>query len=167
VLYKIPSSRVIVFEPSPQNFACLKENIVRNGFADRCTALEKAVSKDSEPKTLFISSSTVNPSLITKNKVVGESQVACTTLEQIFADFNIKTCDLLKIDCEGSEYDILMNTPKAIFERIPHIRLEWHTVPNVSIDDLAKFLTGMGYAVEWSAKPTMADEGFLTAHRTK
>jgi len=34
--------------------------------------------------------------------------------------------DILKLNCEGAEYDILLNSPDEIFESINSIRLEYH-----------------------------------------
>ena len=34
--------------------------------------------------------------------------------------------DILKIDCEGAEFEILYNLPQEYFKRIEKIRLEYH-----------------------------------------
>jgi FkbM family methyltransferase len=39
-----------------------------------------------------------------------DTMVQGTTLDEIFGAFHIEKCDLLKIDCEGAEYDILFHT---------------------------------------------------------
>ena len=57
-------------------------------------------------------------------KVGEEIQVQSITLENIIEKNKIKKCNLLKMDCEGAEYDILMNIPEKILEKIDNITLE-------------------------------------------
>ena len=49
-------------------------------------------------------------------------------LKDVFDSNNIKQCDLLKIDTEGSEYDILYNLPDEYYKKIKRIYLEHHNV---------------------------------------
>jgi hypothetical protein len=37
--------------------------------------------------------------------------------------------DLLKLDCEGCEYDIITATPNEWYDRIVSIVYEWHKIP--------------------------------------
>lgn len=37
--------------------------------------------------------------------------------------------DLLKIDCEGGEYEIILTTPNECYNRIGAIVYEWHKTP--------------------------------------
>lgn len=37
--------------------------------------------------------------------------------------------DLLKIDCEGGEYEIIPPTPNECYDRIGSIVYEWHKTP--------------------------------------
>lgn len=50
---------------------------------------------------------------------------------------------LVKIDCEGGEYDILLNTPAAAFARIDEMRLEYHEGP---VSQLRARLARLGFA---------------------
>jgi len=36
--------------------------------------------------------------------------------------------DLLKLDCEGAEYDILFSAEAAVYDRINSVRMEYHLV---------------------------------------
>lgn len=165
VLSKFPAARVIAFEPNKENFDCLSQNIAMNHFSSHCTAVEKAVAGTAGPRTFFISSSSVNGSIVTHTKTVGETQVQCLTLQDVLSEYAIATCDLLKIDCEGGEYEILMKAPPEVYANINNILLEWHAVPGVGADDLSSFLSAQGYTVQLSPKSTTHSEGFLTARK--
>jgi hypothetical protein len=64
-------------------------------------------------------------------------KVASRTLDQIFSEFGIDRCKLLKIDCEGSEYEILYSA--KCLNRISNIRGEFH---------MNKTLAAKGYSIE-------------------
>ena len=46
-------------------------------------------------------------SLVAKEHLGTTVEVQCRSLDDIFARNDVTRCDLLKLDCEGSEYDIL------------------------------------------------------------
>ncbi|MDP1710367.1 MAG: FkbM family methyltransferase [candidate division WWE3 bacterium] len=75
--------------------------------------------------------------------------VDCVTLKDIFKKHSLETLDLLKLDCEGAEYEILYETPPEILKRIKEIRLEYHLLPakRANPDDLTDFLCRHGFAL--------------------
>lgn len=54
--------------------------------------------------------------------------------------------DLLKLDCEGAEWDIFQE-PRA-FERIRNIRLEYHLIQGHSVEDLERVMTYLGFRID-------------------
>ncbi len=49
------------------------------------------------------------------------------TIPQIIKKYSLNQIDLLKLDCEGAEYDILLNLPNEILEnKIASIVMEYH-----------------------------------------
>lgn len=49
----------------------------------------------------------------------------CITLDELFIDLHIEGCRLLKIDCEGAEYDILYNSHMSL-NRTSYLVGEFH-----------------------------------------
>ena len=93
------------------------------------------------------------------------SEVAAFTLEEIFDREKIESCDLLKLDCEGAEYEILLNAPANVLRRVSRISLEYHLGMNSHQPaELSAFLRTQGFAV--SCEPPLdAESGYLYAAR--
>jgi hypothetical protein len=89
-------------------------------------------------------------------KVVVDS----VTLPEIFEANDVATCHVLKIDCEGGEYEILLGLSPDILRRIERIVGEWHPPPaggkNLGFRQLGEFLEAHGFLVE--PNPRMSQE---------
>src|SRR5262249_44349858 len=54
--------------------------------------------------------------------------------------------DLLKLDCEGAEWDILKDVEG--FRRVGLVRMEYHLTDGRSLDDLTMQATRLGFCIE-------------------
>ena len=87
-------------------------------------------------------------------------------LADLFHEHAIERCDLLKIDCEGAEYDILLQSDASVLDKIRHIVLEYHDgVTAYAHTDLAAFLRQHGYRVAVRRNQAHDDLGYLYAWR--
>lgn len=48
------------------------------------------------------------------------------SLARILSDHHIQRCDLVKIDCEGCEYRLLLNASRLTLRRIRRLAIEYH-----------------------------------------
>ena len=62
--------------------------------------------------------------------------------------------DLLKIDCEGAEWDFMRDP--ALFAQVGTIRMEYHLVDGRSLDDVHRLAAGVGFEVTH----LVANDGF-------
>lgn len=74
-------------------------------------------------------------------------RVKMRSLGQFLQDNHIERVDLLKLDCEGAEYDILFGLQEEDFARIPRIAMETHVTEKFRMEDMLDFLRGKGYIV--------------------
>ena len=88
------------------------------------------------------------------------------TLEDALKKAGFAHCDLLKVDCEGGEYDIFFHTPEETLRKIDRIAMEYHDgcTPH-SHSELADFLRGHGFSITLRTNPVHRHIGFLTAVR--
>ena len=85
---------------------------------------------------------------------------------QIFDNNNITNCDFLKLDCEGSEYEIIKNLPTEYFKKIKKMIIEYHmadTHPEL-LTELMEVLKSQQYKLE--IKTLFSDIGFIYAIRS-
>jgi len=118
-----PPIRVFAVEPEPHNIAFLKKNIADNPTTGTITVIENAVwHKAGKAK---ISNRGGNASLFKHPKNGGYTEIDTITIADIFDKYQIKEADVMKIDIEGAEYDLLINTPDDILKRIKYLTLEF------------------------------------------
>jgi len=141
--------QVYSYEPSEENFKILKRNIRLNNLHN-IYPFKLAVSKKKGRRILFLNENPAeNSFFVKKGKKV---MVDTITLKGILDSNNISSCDLLKIDCEGAEYEILFNTPKNYIKKIKNICLEYHD--NYDVKKLKNFLEDNGFSILLDKKKT-------------
>lgn len=123
-----PQIRIHAFEPVPENYRHLTRNLERNQVRN-VVAHHLAVTRDGRRFPMlahFHSNSGSASGCYQDLRANGccHYEVASTTLDAIFADHGIDRCRLLKIDCEGAEHEILLNT--SVLGRIEWLSGEFH-----------------------------------------
>lgn len=127
-------AKVYAFEPVPQLYKRLVQNIERNQFANRVTALPCALT-DSEGRAELIvtdalggGQSTMVPAFAQRLQlpVTDRIQVECTTLPEVLKKYDIPSVRLCKIDAEGSEFRILSKLSHSDLDRIQGFTMEYH-----------------------------------------
>lgn len=138
----IHGKAVFAYEPDKRNIAKLEENIKINNL-NNLHYFEKVVNGTGEDVIFYFSDNASENSLFEKNKKLPHAEVKGITLENIFKTNNIETCNFLKLDCEGAEYEILGTLPKEYYKKINKITLEYHDhlVKGNSLRDLIFVLT--------------------------
>jgi FkbM family methyltransferase len=121
-----PGVHVHAFEPLPDTFAQLQRNIAANGVSN-VTAWNLAVTGDGREVVLFNDAANSGGSTMHG----GGEPIRCpsTTLAAIFRDHVPGRCALLKVDCEGAEYEMLADAPELA--RVDHLRGEFHMYPHM------------------------------------
>jgi FkbM family methyltransferase len=107
--------KIFSFEPVPENFEGLKENI-RINDSKNITPLQVAISDRKGTKNLFISENSGGHSFYESiSRGSGKKvKVSTISLNDFIKENKIKKVDYLKMDCEGAEYSILFSCYKKI-----------------------------------------------------
>jgi len=138
---------IFCFEPIKDNFDLLVSNIQINNLSN-IHYFNKAIFNENKPTRIYLNSSDQ-----AAHSIFGHGNnfvdIDTTTLSEVMDSNRIKMCNLLKLDCEGSEYEILQSTPDDYFNRIQKICLEYHILENnfEPLNLLKSRLTSLGYKV--------------------
>jgi FkbM family methyltransferase len=160
-----PAARIFCYEPEERNFDLLSHNISLNELEERVSVHQCAVASTEGPRELAVADSLSNSFHLAPEKA-SHQEVDCTTLKAIFAEHRLESIDLLKMNCEGAEYEIIESCSDTELQRISNIRLEYH---NLRADgrnghSLMRFLQSKGYRIERFTS-YLKTSGFIWAAR--
>ena len=116
------AKRVIAVEPFPINYNSAKKNIATNNLSDKIHLLHAGCSDKDGSITI---NSSQKGGISSLNKTENGTKISLITLEDILEKFNIKSA-ILKIDCEGCEYDVILSTSKRTLQKFTDIFIEYH-----------------------------------------
>ncbi|MBX3027484.1 FkbM family methyltransferase [bacterium] len=139
------AARVLAFEPFPESFALLQRNAARNRL-DAIQPIPLAIAGQAGTRELHMQGRHGVHSLFgTSGEAV---RIECITLADALARYDVARCDFLKLDCEGAEYEILLDAPSDAYARIRRIALEYHDwITDHHHDELVRRLAAEGFAV--------------------
>jgi FkbM family methyltransferase len=126
-----PVLKVFAFEPFPTNFWNCAENLQLNGVRNVVLS-PNAIANDhrllkmaTDPHNSGGASAIV--STFESNGIV--SDIPSMTLDEVFSVHEIGRCKLLKIDCEGMEYEILLGA--RVLDKVEYLAGEFHASPSL------------------------------------
>ncbi len=145
------AGRVLSYEPFPPNYDLLRENIALNK-AENIEVYNVAVGGKAGKSVLFLPDNDSFVGRVSLHPGRGTRTVECAsiTLDQVLLDNNLDAIDLLKIDCQGAEYEILYSADTETLRRVQQIITEceqYDDPPEWSIKALSAHLQNQGFKV--------------------
>lgn len=163
-----PNSKIFSFEPFPESFALMQENLKLNTIKN-VQVFEQAVGASSGELILDLTSGEplqFQSFLEDVANIKKSLSVNSISLVDALARLEIESCDLLKMDCEGAEYPILFGAPDSALKHIQRIVMEYHdNLIEHNHKDLTHFLNDRGFQVETFPNPVHQHLGYLRAIR--
>ena len=139
-----PEVEIHVFEPFPKNAAQMGKNLLLNP-GRRVQVHSEAVADKTGVATLYFTPG--DDSGCSLNEAKGQScSVNVVSVNDLFRICGIEKCDLLKMDCEGSELAILTAMSPGLLAKIGAVIMEYH-VPE-ELDALSGILSRAGFKCE-------------------
>src|SRR5262245_40633976 len=164
-----PRGTVHAFEPLPDTFTRLDDHVRMNGVTN-VQASQEAIASAEGTLTLY-----TETGLTGQHRTAGDPskaaeavfRVPATTLARAFAERGIARCDLLKIDCEGAEFEIVLGLDPDVLGRVSRIVLEYHDhVTTHTHEELVRYLEQQGFEVRVRPNPAWKQLGFLYAEKS-
>jgi FkbM family methyltransferase len=139
-----PGVKIHAFEPFPKNAEQLNKNLQLNP-AGQVVLHQAAVSDQTREMELYFMPG--DDSGCTLNEIKGQScPVKAIGVNDLFATCGVTECDLLKMDCEGSELSILRAASPKMLAAIRAIIMEYH-VPD-EVETILGILSDAGFKCE-------------------
>jgi len=143
---KYPNIKIYAYEAHPVNYECLLENIKLNEV-DNVIPFNNAVfSKTGRKLNITLDLGNTGSSSLYVNNVKNSCDIETISFDDIVLNNNIEKIKLLKIDCEGAEYEIIESSNKMKELEIENFSAEIHTFminhnknPNKLIDLIHTF----------------------------
>jgi len=108
-----PEGSVFAVEPDRTNLELLNENVTANGFADRVTAINKAISSGSTQKYLKKSEKHNLHTVVDVEPTHGDyNTIECTTVDKFSSEF--EPPDFIRMDIEGHELHVFRGMKSTI-----------------------------------------------------
>jgi FkbM family methyltransferase len=126
-----PALKVFAFEPFPANFRNCAENLQINSVTNvvlspnAITNDSRLLSMATDPHNSGGASAVVKT--FESNGIV--TDLASMTLDEVFLVHEIGRCKLMKIDCEGMEYEILLGA--RVLDKVEYLAGEFHASPSL------------------------------------
>jgi FkbM family methyltransferase len=127
IYFALKGARLTIgLEPFPKNYEMAKKNILINQLSDRIILSLGGCASDNRYVTIdpqYESSTTSNVQDF-ENGI----KVALTSLNGILENNNFREDEeiVLKMDCEGCEYETILSADQKILQRFKQIQVEYH-----------------------------------------
>ncbi|MBI3639020.1 MAG: FkbM family methyltransferase [Thaumarchaeota archaeon] len=119
------AKRVIGLEPFPKNYELAKKNASSNNLSDKITLILAGCA--SQIGQIVIDpeyGSNIESQLVKSSK---GTTIPLLTLQEIVKKYDVPDDSILKMDCEGCEYESIISAPDTTLQRFSHILIEYHT----------------------------------------
>jgi len=148
---RAPAAVILAVEPNPETFRLLIENIRLNHLTGRVSAINAAIAAFSGSVHL----ESVEHSLGTRIALEGQGNVdaRAETLEGLLTEGQLEAIDLLKIDCEGTEFSVFGSLSANTLGRIKALVCEYHPVHGHDVRELDTILRKAGFRVRRPNSP--------------
>jgi FkbM family methyltransferase len=150
-----PSARCFVFEPAPDTFSYLRRNIEQNGLSARVTAQEAAVAGHAGEASMDLGTPVASGHrhISFGAKGARTATVPVKAFAEVIESVG-SAVDILKLDCEGSEYSIVEETSVADWSAVRRVVMEYHPEEPARLLALVTRMQGFGFRLvgQWRWK---------------
>ena len=146
VFAQLPDTTCVAYEASPTTFEYLLNNIRRNEGTERVTVVNSAVTNHDGVAALR--STTIADGAASIISSLGEGTeviVSAISFDRVVDEQG--PFALVKLDCEGAEYGIVMDSLRKSWESVHHVVLEYHPVAGHSWAELERRFNDLGLEV--------------------
>lgn len=146
--------RIIVLEPSRNNFLQLTKNLKINRLDSSITAIHAAIGTREGAATLDTSKDgdgyfLADSGIVRNLRDVSHEECRITTMNALTTENGIELIDILKIDIEGSEYELFADSKsfELIRNKVRVVLMEIHDLDQAHNRTIIKELAGADFEI--------------------
>jgi FkbM family methyltransferase len=159
-----PRASIMAYEPSAVTADYLRRNIAQNQVADRVQVFESALAATTG--TAVFSDNGAGSGLNSLRSGHGsegvETEVPTVSFDEAVASAPAPI-DVVKIDCEGGEYDLVLGSSADSWSSVQRVVVEFHPVPGHGWTELRERFEAVGLRVQQES--TLAGYGCVWLSR--
>lgn len=141
-----PDAEIHCYEPFPENYTQLTTNIQKCGL-QRIHIHQKGVANTNRRATLYIHGSNSGAhSIFPVDRLSKTDEITLINLSEVLCNTSTGRCDLIKLDCEGAEYEIIKSIDHDLASKIQGVMYEVHH-DKYNPQELVSHLETLGYQV--------------------
>ena len=158
---RLGARTVLAYEPNGAAFGCLQRNVEANRLFGTVKPRRLAVSAVAGQNAKIPAAPSVYNRIASEEATGNLEIVRTTSLAEILAHDATSGIDLLKLDCEGAEYGILLGAAPSDIGRVREIRMEYHCGQET---ELKRHLEDAGFEITFF-RPDSPSTGNIWARR--
>lgn len=146
---RAPSGQVYAIEACRENFSLLEENVRGNVFRN-IRYFHLALADADKMVKLYHNLIAGNWGHTTSKRISDVTEeVPANSLQSFMSAHKIARCDYMRLNCEGAEFEIILNTPAEMLQKIKLILILYHEdlADRYCKADLVKYLSDSGFKV--------------------
>lgn len=158
-----PEATIDCFEPSPDTCEYLRRNIEANGNGERISAHQKALAGETGFAVFDLQGAGSGHNHIAFDDRIDGSGVRVETLS--FDDAVAAArgpVSVIKMDCEGGEYDLVYKSSKENWASVQRLVLEYHEMPGETWEELRAWFASVGLHVLRDERSPIAGTAWLS-----
>jgi FkbM family methyltransferase len=146
-----PEGLVHAYEPHGESYKIFRHNLSVNNLPDVVVYREAGGTAGGRYLSLDSSGEPISTPFVEGEN---SASVSSSSLEQMLQRLPNARCDLIKIDCEGCEFNLIMKADPPTLDRISYITMELHDeYQGYQARSLVNYLKDMGFEVEQKPNP--------------
>jgi FkbM family methyltransferase len=150
---RAPQATIVAVEPAATATESLSRNVLTNHLEDRVHVVRAALGD--RTGTLYLDNSRSTVFARTSAQASARSEVVpSVSLPELLDRFDLSEVDLLKLDCEGAEFDVLLSCEEDVLRRIRLMVGEYHASGR-EVGTLTDRLEDAGFTTRISGNGTL------------
>ncbi len=140
------AKRVYAFEPITSYYKLCKNSIELNGLRGVCEVTQAAIAGKKGGDFFEMESSKQVLGMGVGLKEERKENIPIFTLDEVVKMYDVKNGAFLKIDCEGYEYEVMLNASEETLKLFDFITMEYH----YGYEKLKERLEKIGFSVKYT-----------------